>query len=57
MDNLALEVAEDFRLKKDEAEKIINDIGNKVGEWKIIARKYDIPKTEQLRMENAFQKR
>jgi serine/threonine-protein kinase HipA len=55
--DLALEVAEYFRLKKDAAEKIINDIGNKVSEWKIIAAKYDIPKTEQLRMEKAFQKR
>jgi serine/threonine-protein kinase HipA len=55
--DLALEVAEYFRLKKDEAEKIINDIGNKVSDWKIIAGKYDIPKAEQLRMEKAFQKR
>ena len=55
--DLALEVAENFRLKKDEAEKILDDIGNKVSEWKIIAGKYDIPKTEQLRMEKAFQKR
>jgi hypothetical protein len=44
-------------LKKNEAEKIIDDIGNKVSDWKTIAGKYDIPKTEQLRMEKAFQKR
>ena len=55
--DLALEVKEDFRLNKDEAEKIIDEIGNKVSDWKTIAGKYDIPKTEQFRMENAFQKR
>jgi serine/threonine-protein kinase HipA len=55
--DLSLEVAEDFRLKKDEAEKIIDEIVNKVGDWKTIAGKYDIPKKEQLRMEKAFQKR
>ena len=43
---LAIEVAEDFRLKKDEAEKIINDIINKVIEWKAIADMYNISKKE-----------
>jgi len=51
---LVLEVAEYFRLKKDKAEKIIKDIKSKVGEWKAIANKYDIPKSEQLIMEKAF---
>lgn len=52
--DLALEVAGDFRLEKDKAEKIIKDIKSKVSEWKAIANRYDIPKSEQLIMENAF---
>ena len=52
--DLALEVAEYFRLKKDKAEKIIKDIKSKVSEWKAIANRYDIPKSEQLIMEKAF---
>ena len=51
---LVLEVAEYFRLKKDKAEKIIKDIKSKVSEWKAIANRYDIPKSEQLIMEKAF---
>jgi serine/threonine-protein kinase HipA len=52
--DLALEVAENFRLEKDKAEKIIEDIKSKVCNWKIIADKYDIRKSEQLIMEKAF---
>ena len=52
--DLVLEVAEYFRLKKDRAEKIIEDTKNKVGEWKAVANRYDIPKSEQLIMEKAF---
>ncbi|HCY77977.1 MAG TPA: toxin HipA [Ignavibacteriales bacterium] len=52
--DLALEVAEDFRLKKDEAGKIINDIKSKVSEWKTIASDYGISKTQQAMMEKAF---
>lgn len=52
--DLALEVAEFFRVEKDKAEKIIKDIKNKIGAWKVIADKYDISKTEQLIMEKAF---
>jgi serine/threonine-protein kinase HipA len=52
--DLALEVAEYFRLKKDNAEKLIMDIKSKVGEWKTIANKFDIPKSELLIMEKAF---
>ena len=51
---LAIEVAEEFRLKKDEAEKIISDIINKVSDWKAIADKYNISKREQSMMEKAF---
>lgn len=52
--DLALEVAEYFRLKKDKAEEIINDIKSKVSEWKTVADKYGISKTEQTTMEKAF---
>jgi serine/threonine-protein kinase HipA len=52
--DLALEVAEYFRLEKDKAEKIISDIKSKVSEWKAVADKYMISKTEQAMMENAF---
>ncbi len=51
---LAIEVAEEFRLKKDEAEKIVNDILDKVKDWKAIADKYNISKREQAIMEKAF---
>ena len=51
---LAIEVAEEFRLKKDEAEKIKNDIRNKVSDWKMLADKYNISKREQSMMEKAF---
>jgi len=52
--DLALEVAEYFRLRKDKAEKIIENTKSKVGEWKAVANRYDIPKSEQLIMEKAF---
>lgn len=52
--DLALEVAEYFRLKKDKAEEIINDVKSKVSEWKTVADKSGISKTEQTMMENAF---
>jgi len=52
--DLALEVSEYFRLKKDKAEEIINDIKSKVSEWKTVADKYGISKREQTMMERAF---
>lgn len=52
--DLALEVVEYFRLKKEKAEEIMNDIKNKVNEWKNIADKYAILKSEQTMMEKAF---
>lgn len=52
--DLALEVAEYFRLKKDRAEKIIVDIRSKVSEWKKVADKYGISKAEHKLMEKAF---
>jgi serine/threonine-protein kinase HipA len=52
--DLALEVAEYFRVKKDKAEKIITDIKSTVSVWRQIANKFDIPKSELLIMEKAF---
>ncbi len=52
--DLALEVAEYFRLKKGKAEEIMNNIKSKVNEWKNIADKYAISKSEQTMMEKAF---
>ncbi len=52
--DLALEVAEYFRLKKDKAEKIISTIKTKVVKWNAIANKYNLPKSEQQIMEKAF---
>ncbi len=52
--DLALEVAEYFRLKEDRAEKIIVDIKSKVSEWKTIADRYGISNTEKTMMEKTF---
>ena len=52
--DLALEVAKYFRLDQSKANTIINDIKNKVQDWKAIASKYDIRKSELLIMEKAF---
>ena len=51
---LAAEVAGEFRLTKDEAEKIIGEIKDRVSNWKKIADKYEISKREQSMMERAF---
>ncbi len=52
--DLALEVAEYFRLNKDDAERIIIDIKSKVSEWKKVADRNGISKTEQAMMVKAF---
>ncbi|HEY2721579.1 MAG TPA: HipA domain-containing protein [Chitinophagaceae bacterium] len=51
---LAMEVAEYFRLSTDNANQIIDQIRNAVGEWKEIASKYKIPNAEHERMAHAF---
>ncbi|HKI78176.1 MAG TPA: HipA domain-containing protein [Ignavibacteriaceae bacterium] len=51
---LALDVAEYFRLNKDKAEKIIKNIQNIVSSWQSVADKFDIPKSEQQTMARAF---
>ena len=52
--DLALEVAEYFRVKKDKAEKEIKDIKRTVSEWRQIANNLNISKSEILIMEKAF---
>ncbi len=51
---LAVEVAEYFRLDKHKAKKIIDVIKSKVSDWKVLADKYGISKREQSMMERAF---
>jgi serine/threonine-protein kinase HipA len=52
--NLALEVAEFFRLEKEEAEVIISNIKKIVSTWRIEAKKFQISSSEQDLMETAF---
>jgi serine/threonine-protein kinase HipA len=51
---LALEVAEYFRLKKQRAKEIIKVVKSSVSNWKKLAQSYGIGKAEQERMRNAF---
>lgn len=53
---LALEIAEYFRLDNKRANKIINQIKNSVQHWREISIKYGIPKTEQDLISRAFSK-
>jgi Uncharacterized protein related to capsule biosynthesis enzymes len=52
--NLALEVAEFFRLEKEEAESIISNTKKIVSNWRIEAKKFQISSSEQDIMEPAF---
>lgn len=52
--DLALEVAEFFRLEKEEAEAIISNIKKIVSTWRIEAKKFQISSSEQDLMETAF---
>jgi serine/threonine-protein kinase HipA len=52
--DLALEVAEYFRLDNDKANKIIKQIKKAVASWKNLAVKYRITNAEQDRMAQAF---
>lgn len=53
--DLALDVADYFYLKKNNAKQIILDIKNKVKEWRNIANKYNISKSEQEFVSKAFE--
>ena len=52
--DLALSVAEYFRLDKQKADRIINQVKKSIGSWRRLAVKYKIPKAEQERMAAAF---
>lgn len=52
--DLALEVAEYFRLEAANANQIVNQVKTAVGGWKKMATQYKIPKAEQDRMAKAF---
>ncbi len=53
--DLALSVAEYFRIEKSNAEEIISKVKKSVSHWRKIAKKYGISKSEQDRMEKAFE--
>ncbi|UZS00313.1 type II toxin-antitoxin system HipA family toxin [Chondrinema litorale] len=52
--DLCMNVADYFRLKKDEANSIIKETKNVVSGWKNMADKMKIPNAEQTIMESAF---
>lgn len=52
--DLALSVIEYFRLKKPQAEKIIEDVTTAVNEWRAVASTAGIAKGEQDRVSHAF---
>jgi len=52
--DLTMEVAGYFRLSATKAGKIITHIKQTVNEWRLIAKKYNIPKDEQANMAKAF---
>jgi serine/threonine-protein kinase HipA len=53
--DLALSVAEYFRLKSLKAKEIISQAQTTVGKWRQLANKYQIPRQEQDRMSAAFE--
>lgn len=52
--DLALEVAEYFRLNKTKSQKIIKLTKEKVGAWESVAKKYNLSKAEIISMTKAF---
>jgi serine/threonine-protein kinase HipA len=53
--DLALEVVEYFRIEAARAKKILSDVKRAVCNWRIIANKYGISKSEQDMKSIAFQ--
>lgn len=53
--DLALSVAEYFRLDKQKSQAIINQVKKSVRDWRTIAKEIGISKAEQDRMSNAFE--
>jgi len=54
--DLALEVAEYFRLTDEEAISIIEDIRRSVKSWKSVANKHQLPRSEQELMAKVFER-
>jgi len=52
--DLALEVADVFRLTPQRADQIIIEVTNSIANWKKLATQYKIPTAEQERMSTAF---
>ena len=52
--DLALSVAEDFRLSKDQAKAIIKEVSQSVSQWQKIAKGFGLEKGEINRMNSAF---
>jgi serine/threonine-protein kinase HipA len=53
---LTLEVAGYFRLTNENALKIIGNIKKSVTNWRSIANKYQLPRSEQELMANVFER-
>jgi serine/threonine-protein kinase HipA len=51
---IALEVANEFRVKKERAKEIIKLVKASVSKWRLVADKIKLPKAEQAFMANAF---
>jgi len=54
---LALSVAENFRLSQDEAKVIIKEVSQSTGQWREVAKRFAIEKSEIDRMASAFEHR
>ena len=52
--DVAIEAAKYFDIKKDSAAKITDDIKQNVKQWKSIAEKIGISRSDMIRMENCF---
>ncbi len=52
--NLAFEVIDFFRLSKDEATQIYDDVLSAVRSWEAVAKRLGISRAEQLLMQSAF---
>ena len=52
--DVAIEAAKFFDIKKDEAVKIADAIKQNVKQWKAVAKKFGISRSDMLRVENCF---
>ena len=52
--SLALETAKHYKLKNDEAEKIINDMQREIAKWRTVAKKVGISSSEIEQTKRAF---